>query len=226
MGEHVGIERFVAAILLAVAVAGAVAFPRLLGRVETVPTPAFATHPPGVTSVEAAPFPSSRPAAEAAPPAVVSGSTRIVLPSVVAPARHHTQPAHPVTRPVRTSRPPATPAPVVTPTTPSPSPAPTPAPVTPTLPKPTVPVTILPVTLPKPVVPPTPVPVPVHVDLPGRPAAGQPVTVPADERVLVTAATPDPADGQPAVRPPAAGIPVPSPPSPQGGGSDDVTSSG
>ena len=144
VGTMSGIERLVAAILLAVAVAGAAAFPRLLGRIERVPTPVFGSHPPPAASSRRLRSPRRRP-----PPSPLhrlrpSRARRCVLRPTAAPAR-------PAPKPRRESRaaarpagaggaahPAPAPAPVVAPPAPAPVATPAPAPVAVTAPAPVV----------------------------------------------------------------------------------------
>ena len=222
-----GIERFVAAILLAVAVAGAVAFPRLLGRIERVPTPGFDTHPPSATTVEAAPFPSAPAAARPTVRTPASPSGRVVLRRTATqprPVRTPRPKTKPVTRPVRPPPGPSTPVTVTAPApAPVSTPAPTPTPVVVAAPAPVVKLPVAPVAGVPPgkvVVPvPTPVPLPVN-PLPDRPPEGQPIVV-QQQRLLLTVTPPaTPGDAQPVVTPPSVGIPAPIAPSPLDDGSD------
>ena len=226
----IGIERFVAAILLAVAVAGAVAFPRLLGRVERVPALGFGTHPPSVTSVEAAPFPSAPSAAKPTLRSVAAPGGRLVLRPAAAPARTAHPSARPVREPARPTPAPSTPVKVTAPTpAPVSTPAPTAAPVAVAAPSPAVKVPTVPaVAVPpgKVILPvPTPVTLPAQTPLPGRPAGGQPIVVP-EQHLTQTVTPPTQGDSQPVVSPPSVGIPSPITPSPLGHGSDGDSDNG
>ncbi len=227
----IGIERFVAAILLAVAVAGAVAFPRLLGRVERVPALGFGTHPPSVTSVEAAPFPSAPSAAKPTLRSVAAPGGRLVLRPAAAPARTAHPSARPVREPARPTPAPSTPVKVTAPTpAPVSTPAPTAAPVAVAAPSPAVKVPTVPaVAVPpgKVILPvPTPVTLPAQTPLPGRPAEGQPIVVP-EQHLTQTVTPPTQGDSRPVVTPPTVGIPSPVAPSPLGShGSDGDSDNG
>jgi hypothetical protein len=194
--------------LLAVAVAGAVAFPRLLGREQTLPLTGLTPGGPGTTAVEAAPFPAAATPSRAAV-ASPFGLGRLLLPTVAAPVQR-TQPRHKPVTPVHV-HPVVTPAPTPTktpskPTTPV-APTPTPVTVTPTPVPPAKPVEVTvsqpvttspPVSAVQPVTPVTPVipvtpsnpvtPVTPPVSLPDRPPADQPVVVATVQLALVVAA--------------------------------------
>jgi hypothetical protein len=130
-----GIERLVAAVLLAGAVAGAAAFPRFLGSPGTVSAPELGVRAPTpATVVEAAPLPALTPAG--APP-LVFRPRPLLLPRIPAAPK-------PVSPPRRV-HPAARPAPAVVPKapqaqTPAPAPAPTPAPTAAPAPAPSAPV--------------------------------------------------------------------------------------
>ena len=88
-----GIERLLAVILLAAAVAGAVAFPRLLDPGSPEGPLALQTHTPGAPAVEAAPPPAPRRVVRPSRGPGVRPATRVVpappaspLPQSAAPA--------------------------------------------------------------------------------------------------------------------------------------------
>ena len=122
-----GIERLLAAILLAGAVAGAAAFPRFLGSSGTVSAPELGLRAPTpATVVEAAPLPTAAP--------LVFRPRLLLLRRVPAASKLVSKP-----KPVQAA---VLPAPVAVPTAPkaqTPAPAPAPAPAAPT-PAPTAPV--------------------------------------------------------------------------------------
>ena len=220
-----GIERVVAALLLAVAVAGAVAFPRLLGS----PAPGtqqlgLIPHGSPFTVITAAPLPGARSTGGitlAAQPIVFSpravlGRAVVLKPQRNRPAArtHKTAPvAATPSRPATTPAPapatpaPSTPAPVAAPT---PTPTPTPAPAPTLTPAPShqsgggshgVAVTPTPVP-PQPVLTPTPAP----SGSPGEHDSG-PVRVPDSTQLTLTAAPPDSGQSGPVVQPPAPVVP-------------------
>jgi hypothetical protein len=203
-----GIERVVAAILLAGAVVGAAAFTHLLGRNPDITAQLGLPRPgqPGI--VQAAPLPAG-PLEVLPDPAVALSRPGVSLAAAPGPAKLlrlrpalPTVPRRVLPAPTTTPSPPApTPAPAApAPAAPAPQPAaPAPTPPAPTQPTSTPP-TAAPVA-PKPVtattVPPTPVsPPPVsHPDLPVPPIAAPPAIVVS----------------KPLLGPPSAPVPTPAP---------------
>ncbi len=238
-----GIERLVAAILLAVAVAGAVAFPRLLGRVDRVPAPGFGTHPPSASSVEAGSLPLAAGGGRAhrahsgLPERQLRAAPHIhPVPAGGAPENNACEAARAAVAGAVGPDADADAAPgdgyragphagVRTAPTLPPVVVAVPAPVATFPVVPAVPVVGLP---PGKVVLPIPTPVPLPVNpLPDRPPESQPIVV-QQQRLLLTVTPPPPAAGdtQPVVTPPSVGIPAPIAPSPLGGGPDGGSSSG
>jgi hypothetical protein len=186
-----GIERMVAAILLAGAVVGAALIPRFLagppGSSRVVLAPAGRGNLPIVRAAEAPPLRAAATALHGTAPAPAAGPTlglgaRIVVPTLplrVAPAARRAAPRRHAVPPLRrTVRPVAKPAPAKSPPPPAtPSPAPTPAPA----PAPAAPAPAPPA--PAPTAPaPAPVqPVAAPAPAPAQPAPSPPVAAPAPE---------------------------------------------
>ena len=219
-----GIERVVAAILLAGAVVGAAAFTHLLGRNPDIAVQLGLPKPgqPGI--VQAAPLPAGALALPPAPPGTLSGPgaslavapglanifrLRPAVPTVPrrvppAPTTAPPTPAAPTPAPAAPAPQPAAPAPTPsTPTQPTPT-QPTPTQPTPTQPTPTQPTQTEPTAVP---VPPKPVPVPT---VPPKPVSPPPVSHPALP-VPPLAAPPAIVVSKPLLGPPSTPAPTPGP---------------